>query len=518
MKTTKWYGFAGAALAMSVAIGVSAGQIGQEVSVPNHLADGEEFSLTPAELFEHGKQMFNAMWTAQEGGGRPLTKGSGAPIADPDSPLVFPRSFNRISAPDANSCAGCHNLPVSGGGGDIVANVFVLGQRFDFATFDGADATPTRGATAENGDLAQLQNIANSRGTTGMFGSGYLEMLARQMTSDLLAIRGTIAAGQSKALTSKGVSFGTLARRADGTWDTSGVVGLPAQSLAGATPSLIIHPWHQASAVVSLRQFTNNAMNHHHGIQTTERFGIGTDADGDGFVNEMTRADVTAVSIYQAGLPVPGRVIPRDAEIEAAVLVGEQKFAQVGCNTCHVERLPLTNQGWIYSEPNPFNPAGNLRPGEAPQVGVNLNNRQHFPGPRLRPDRDRITWVPAYTDMKLHDITSGPDDPNREALNMHFAAGTPEFFAGNGRFLTKRLWGVASEPPYFHHGMYTTMREAILAHAGEAQAVTDAFRALAPSEQDAVIEFLKTLQILPRGTQALVVDENGNPRTWPPGT
>jgi len=34
--------------------------------------------------------------------------------------LVFPRDFNRISATDANSSAGCHNLPTVGSGGDIV--------------------------------------------------------------------------------------------------------------------------------------------------------------------------------------------------------------------------------------------------------------------------------------------------------------------------------------------------------------------------------------------------------------
>jgi hypothetical protein len=96
--------------------------------------------------------------------------------------LEFPRNFNRISAPDANSCAGCHNIPfgVPGGGGDIVANVFVLGQRFDFATFDGADLTPTRGELDERGLTTRLQSIANSRATLGMFGSGYIEMLARR--------------------------------------------------------------------------------------------------------------------------------------------------------------------------------------------------------------------------------------------------------------------------------------------------------------------------------------------------
>jgi hypothetical protein len=50
-------------------------------------------------------------------------------------------------------------------------------------------------------------------------------------------------------------------------------------------------PFHQAGAVVSLRQFTNNAFNQHHGIQSEERFGLGVDEDGDGFANELTRAD-----------------------------------------------------------------------------------------------------------------------------------------------------------------------------------------------------------------------------------
>ena len=37
-----------------------------------------------------------------------------------------------------------------------------------------------------------------------------------------------------------------------------------------------------------------------------------------------------------------------------------------------------------------------------------------------------------------------------------------------------------------------------------------AFQALTPSQQDDVIEFLKSLQVLPPGTPCLVVDERGN--------
>jgi cytochrome c peroxidase len=496
--------------------------IGREVSVPDHLADGDEFAMPVGRLISHGEKLFTAVWTSQEGGGRPLTKGTGAPLSDPGSPLVFPRNFNRVSAPDANSCAGCHNVPfgVAGGGGDIVANVFVLGQRFDFATFDVTDLLMTRGAMAENSSDALLTNIGNSRNTLGMFGSGFIEMLARQITEDLRAIRDGIRPRGSAELTSKGISFGILARDAAGKWSASQVRGIPSKSLvpdgSATPPSLIIRPFHQAGAVVSLREFTNNAFNHHHGIQSTERFGSATDPDGDGVVDELTRADVTAASIFQATLPIPGRVIPRDPDVEAAVWLGEQRFSAIGCATCHVPALPLTNEGWIFTEPNPFNPAGNLQAATVPPVAVDLTSKA-LPGPRLRPVNG-VVWVSAFTDLKLHDITSGPDDPNREPLDMQKnpLTETAAFFAGNGRFITRKLWGVANEPPFFHHGQFTTLREAVLAHAGEARESRRQFETLPSEDQDRVIEFLKSLQVLPPGSVALVVDEHGNPRPWPP--
>ena len=497
----------------------SQSSIGREVAVPNHLADGQEYAIPLKDLLDHGHKLFTAVWTIEEGGGRPLTKGTGSSLSNLSNPLVFPRNFNRISAPDANSCAGCHNVPVAGGGGDIVANVFVLGQRFDFATFDGNETLADQGAVDESNGLVTLQSIANSRATLGMFGSGYIEMLARQMTADLQAIRDATVPGGSQALLTKGVSFGRIARLANGAWDVSQVEGLVAPSLQtsgpGNPPSLIIRPFHQASNVISLRQFTNNAFNHHHGIQSTERFGVNTDPDGDGVVNELTRADVTAVSLFQAVMAVPGRVIPDDPEIESAVLLGEQRFRQINCTSCHIPSLPLNKQGWIYSEPNPYNPAGNLQVGQSPTYSVDLT-RDDLPSPRLHPGAGGIVNVPAFTDLKVHNICDGPNDPNKEPLDMNQAAGSAGFFAGNERFITRKLWGTASEPPFFHHGQFTTLRQAIVAHAGEALASRQAFEALSSSERDAVVEFLKTLQVLPPGTHSLIVDENGRPKTWPP--
>ncbi|PYU30871.1 MAG: hypothetical protein DMG28_17400 [Acidobacteria bacterium] len=179
----------------------------------------------------------------------------------------------------------------------------------------------------------------------------------------------------------------------------------------------------------------------------------------------------------------------------------------VGCAACHIPRLPLTNQGWIFTEPNPYNPSGNLRLGDAPTLRVDLTSHE-LPPPRLKPDAHGVVWVPAFSDLKLHDITAGPNDPNAEALDQNQPATSSKFFAGNTRLLTRKLWGVANSGPFMHHGKFTTMREAVLAHAGEAFSSRQAFEVLPAYEKDCVIEFLKTLQVLPPGTRSLVVNQD----------
>lgn len=137
-------------------------------------------------------------------------------------------------------------------------------------------------------------------------------------------------------------------------------------------------------------EFTNSAFNHHHGMQSEERFGLGTDPDGDEFANELTRADITAVTVYQATLPVPGQIIPDDAAFESAVEMDKNDFVKAGCSQCHVLALPLDKKGWIYTEPSPYNPRNNLRPGDAPNLSVDLCSDQ-LPPSRLRP-KNGIVW------------------------------------------------------------------------------------------------------------------------------
>src|SRR6267142_2734768 len=69
--------------------------LGREVSVTVHLQDGQEMVVALERLLAHGALLFNANWTAQEGEGRPLTKGNGRPVSDTTRPLRGERGFNR---------------------------------------------------------------------------------------------------------------------------------------------------------------------------------------------------------------------------------------------------------------------------------------------------------------------------------------------------------------------------------------------------------------------------------------
>ena len=284
----------------------------------------------------------------------------------------------------------------------------------------------------ENGGPATLNAIANSRATTGMFGAGYLEMLAREMTFDLRAQPEALGAGQSVPLVSKGVSFGTLSR-------TRRKLGhLPGRGPGGAEPGDLrprraaepdLRPWHQAGAVISLRQFTNNAFNHHHGIQSDRALRRRHRPRR----RRLRRRDDPGRRHGGLGLAGdPGGARAGDPPLPAARgrgAVGERRFEEIGCASCHLPALPLTEWGGSTTSRTRTTRRATADAETPELLKVNLNSGV-LPGPRLRDDANGITWVPAYTDMKLHDITSGPDDPNRESLDMHSAPAQPEFFGG----------------------------------------------------------------------------------------
>ncbi|MBV8360900.1 MAG: hypothetical protein JO189_23635, partial [Deltaproteobacteria bacterium] len=247
------------------------------------------------QVFEIGQRLFIDDFNQCDGAGRPGTNGSIA-ARRPD-PLEGPR-FTRVSAPEADSCAGCHAQPQAGGAGDFVANVFVLAQ----------NQIPVSGMILDE-DFSQT---FLERNTLGMFGSGAIEELGREMSADLAALKMkalNIAASSGQEATvdllTKGVSFGRLIAHPDGSLDLSEVQGVD--------PDLIIRPFSRKGVQRSVREFTVGAMNQHHGMQATERYGEGTDPDQDGITDELSIGDITALTIFQTGLPAPIQTEPKDS-------------------------------------------------------------------------------------------------------------------------------------------------------------------------------------------------------------
>jgi len=110
-------------------------------------ADINSGKLNFNQINDHGEALFNAVFNTCDGRGRPETTGGGAkravPTFDEDGNPLQPNQVAKLrtSAPDSDSCAGCHNTPEPGGAGDFVANVFVLAQALDPVT---QSVSPTR--------------------------------------------------------------------------------------------------------------------------------------------------------------------------------------------------------------------------------------------------------------------------------------------------------------------------------------------------------------------------------------
>ena len=79
----------------------------------------------------------------------------------------------------------------------------------------------------------------------------------------------------------------------------------------------------------------------------------------------------------------------------------------------------------------------------------------------------------------------------------------PQAGISTREFLTRKLWDVGNSAPYGHRGDLSTITEAIDHHQGEAKPMRDSLFALSPEQRAQIIEFLKTLQVLPAGSPLL---------------
>jgi len=456
-------------------------------------ADINSGALSFDQINDHGELLFLTKFNTCDGRGRPETTGGGAkraiPTSDDEGRAVGANivAKTRSSAPDSDACGGCHAQPELGGAGDFVANVFVLAQTLDPITQD-IDATH-----------------ANDRNTLGMHGSGPIEMLTREMTVDLQAAAAGLPDG-IHTISSKGVDFEI---------EVSG--GAVVATDGGVDADLVVKPFHQAGKVISLREFSTNAMNHHHGMQAEERFdlnpakGFDPDYDNDGYERELTIGDQTAISIWQAQLSTPTQVMPEGKAARKQVEEGEELFDDIGCTSCHVPEMVLNSRDFV--EPNPFNPPGTCASAADGCPDYSFDMTKDGDKPRLEKGKNGTAIVRAYTDLKRHSLCDAPGPGAiRWFCNEQLAQGRADAIDGTPGtefFLTRKLWDVGNTDPYGHRGDVTTITEAILLHGGEGRASRDAFAGSSVDDQKAIVSFLKTLQIVPQGADDDDSDDRG---------
>lgn len=444
-----------------------------ESEVKNHVDQDQlrgVLSRTQLEqLVEQGRKLFVAKFTSLDGAGRPMATQAIIPTKRKRPPQ---QAFQRLSGMDSNACSSCHNDPVVGGAGDFVTNVFVS-EGFTNADFDTSDP-----------------QFSNERNTNHLMGAGLVELLAREMTADLQAQRSNALLGARTSgkdvtvrLVTKGVDFGEITAAPDGIVDLS--------ALDGVDTDLVIRPFSQKGVIGSLRQFTVNALNHHHGIQATERFGRRwtgeNDFDEDGIVDELTPGDVSALVAWQATRPPPSQFTPQDDAWRQHAAKGADLFSEIGCATCHRPSLPL--ESLRFSDPGPVDAAGTLRPGETRHGAVYDLALTEW-AKNLQRDENGAVLVPLFGDLKRHKIA----DQQVSALGNELLS---QRFVDRDVFMTGELWGIASTAPYGHRGDLTTLDEIIRVHGGDARQSRDRYVDLDDAGRTALIAYLKTLVIEP---------------------
>ncbi|MEO8758519.1 MAG: di-heme oxidoredictase family protein [Devosia sp.] len=437
------------------------------VTVDQSQLQGELAKPDLDDLILAGQQLFTAKFSTADGEGRPTATQAIIPTH-----FKHPRelSFQRASGPDANSCASCHISPAVGGAGDFTVNVFTS-EGTESADFDSVDP-----------------QFSNERNTNIVFGAGLKELLAREMTVDLQAIRDKTAADartSGKAVTAelvtKGVDFGPVTANPDGTLDLT--------KMSGVDRDLVVRPFSWKGVIPSLRTFTVNALNVHTGMEADERFGPAftgeKDFDGDGKINEISPGQVSALVAFQASLAPP---LPRpfgNTDWDAAAAKGKTLFAQIGCQSCHMASLPLHSLKFM--DPGPYDTAGTLSNRDVAHPAVYDLGLLDW-AKTLPKDANGDFLVPIFSDLKRHQIADAGAD--------HFANEVQsQAFTPRDTFQTPGLWGVADTAPWGHRGDVSTLHQVILDHGGEGRPSRDAYAALLQDDQNNLVAYLMTLRM-----------------------
>ena len=346
---------------------------------------------------------------------------------------------------NAQSCAECHQNPVTGGisqitelrAGHLDANGVFVDAAGGSLINDRATNANIQERVPSTGD-----NIRTFRTSLNVLGDGFVEAID---SNTLVAISNNQPAGMRGQ-----------------------VIQVPVAEAGGA---LRVGRFGWKNQQASLLSFSSDAYLNEQGI--TNRFNLVENTSNGRFVGfgsgfdpvadntpcadipnttcgEDPEDDISAFAAFMRATRAPAR----DATIQntADAVAGSQLFDQVGCNVCHTRSITTA-------------PAGTVINGGAFTVPAALGGKIIHP----------------FGDFLLHDVGTGDgivQNGGQSTLN---------------KVRTAPLWGVRSRDRLMHDGESLTRSEAILRHAGEATGVINSYRALSVTQRNQIATFLNSL-------------------------
>lgn len=430
----------------------------------------------PFRSIRRGRQLFQRKFLRTQGAG---------PIADD---LILGGNIEtslRIGAGLSDSCASCHGRPrgSAGFGGDVVTR-------------------------------------PESRDAPHLFGLGLKEMLADEITSELRTIRAAAIAqaaqsnlNVTKSLRSKGIDYGRITARPNGTLDTERVSGVDA--------NLRVKPFFHHGGTLSIREFVVGAFNDEMGLQAVDpellqahngarietpsgmvldgakdqisaplATSSAHDEDGDGFANEIPTSVVDHMEFYLLNYFKAGTHRQSNSTRK-----GLETFREVGCAQCHIPDLTINRDRRVADVETVYDETrgnfNNLFATATPLFSLVPDN-SGFPDSK-RPNGGSFLVENIFTDFKRHDL--GPNFHERNYDGSY-----------QRMFLTTPLWGVGSTGPYGHDGRSMTLLDVILRHGGEAHGSRNEFATLNRNKQQDVLDFLNSLILFPPDDTASNLD------------
>lgn len=342
---------------------------------------------------------------------------------------------------NAQSCAECHQNPVTGGGSQIAE--LRAGHRDAAGNFVDAPGGSLINDRAIHPDIQErvggADNVRTLRMSTSVMGTGFIEAIN---SNTLVAI----ANAQPAAMRGQVIQVPVLEAPGNNRVGRFGWKNQNASLLSFA-----------ADAYLNEMGITNRLLRTENTSMGRSVANFDTVADNQPCANnaaipcgEDTDGDIDEFAAFMRATKAP----PRDTALAATndAIQGSNLFNSVGCATCHTRNITTSSVGSVIN-------------GGAFTVPPALGNKIIHP----------------FSDFLLHDIGTG------DGIVQNGGQSTAN------KIRTVPLWGTRTRDRHMHDGLSLTFTDSILRHAGEATGVINNFRALSSAQRNQIVTFLQSL-------------------------